>query len=126
MFSGNFRFESGPYITRNVNISGLNQGTINVNAEPRGDLTLDWLPTLDLRARKSFTFGNSILDLDVDIYNLTNANTVFNVRQNTGLTNVRQAGDPNGQINRIPTFLSPTGILGPRIIRFNVGFSFGS
>lgn len=126
MFGGNFRLESGAYVTRNVNISGLNQGTITVNAEPRGDLTLDWLPTVDLRARKSFTFGTSTLDLDLDIYNLTNSNTVYDVREGTGRVNVRQAGDPNGQIIQIPTFLSPTGVLGPRIVRFNVAFNFGS
>lgn len=126
MVSGNFRLESGAYVTRSVNISGLNQGTISVNAEPRGSLQLDWLPTLDLRGRKSFTFGSYTLDFDVDIYNLTNANTVYNVRQGTGVINVRQAGDPNGQLIQIPQFLSPTGVLGPRIIRFNVSFKFGS
>jgi hypothetical protein len=62
----------------------------------------------------------------MDVYNLTNENTVFNVRTNTGTMNVRQAGDPNGQLINIPQFLSPTGILGPRIIRFNVTYRFGS
>jgi hypothetical protein len=57
--------------------------------------------------------------------NVTNANTIFNVRTDTGVISVRQAGDPNGTANTIPEFLSPTGILGPRIVRFNVRYRFG-
>jgi hypothetical protein len=62
----------------------------------------------------------------MDAYNVTNANTVFNVRTGTGETDVRFANDPSQPVTRIATFLSPTGILGPRIIRFNVTFWFGA
>ncbi|HSC26723.1 MAG TPA: hypothetical protein VLD67_05590, partial [Vicinamibacterales bacterium] len=122
---GNFRLESGRFITRTLNVSGLNQGTVTVNAEPRGNVTLGKLPTLDLRIGKIFRFGRQQFEADVDIYNVTNSNTVFNVRTNTGTITVREAGDPNGQQSRIAQFLSPTGILGPRIIRFNVTYRFG-
>jgi hypothetical protein len=122
---GNFRLESGRFVTRVVEIPGLNQGDIEVNAEPRGSLTLDKLPTLDLRVGKIFRFGSQEYTADVDVYNVTNENTVFNVDSDTGVRTVRQGGDPNGQLNRIPEFLSPTGILGPRIIRFNVTYRFG-
>ena len=122
---GNFRLESGRFITRQVEIPDLNQGDVEVNAEPRGSFTLDSLPTLDLRVGKIFRFGPQEFEVDMDVYNVTNANTIFNVRTDTGVINVRQAGDPNGTANTIPEFLSPTGILGPRIVRFNVRYRFG-
>jgi hypothetical protein len=59
------------------------------------------------------------------VYNVTNANTIYNVRTGTGETNVRYANDPTQPVTRIATFLSPTGALGPRIIRFNVTYWFG-
>ena len=61
----------------------------------------------------------------MDVYNLTNANTTFNVRTGTGETPIRVGGDPNVAQTRIATFLSPTGVLGPRIIRFNLTYWFG-
>jgi hypothetical protein len=60
----------------------------------------------------------------MDVYNLTNANTPYAVRTGSTLTDVRYAGDPNSPVTQIPSFLSPTGFLGPRIIRFNVTYSF--
>jgi hypothetical protein len=47
------------------------------------------------------------------------------VRSGTGLTNVNYADTP-GQPRQIQTFLSPNAILGPRIVRFNVTYWFGS
>jgi hypothetical protein len=61
----------------------------------------------------------------MDVYNVANSNTVFNVRTGSGLTNIRFANDPTRPIEQIQTFMSPTGILGPRIIRFNVTYWFG-
>ncbi len=65
-----------------------------MNAEPRGSVELDWLPTLDLRAGRFFHVGRNRLELSVDVYNATNANTVFSVRTNTGTANIRVDGDP--------------------------------
>jgi hypothetical protein len=125
IIGGNFRLQSGEPITRTVSVVGLNQnpGGVDVNAEPRGSYVLPWLPTLDLRASKGFQFGSQQVDLEVDMYNVTNANTVFGVRTNTGLINVLEGG--TGPTVTIPQFLSPTGVLGPRIVRFNVVYRFG-
>ena len=125
-FGGNFRLLSGEPVTRQLQIPGLNQnptGNTTVNAEPRGNYLLPWLPTLDLRIGKIFKVGGQQFEADMDIYNVTNANTVFSVNTNTGVTNVRFGGD--GAIRSVPQFLLPTGILGPRIIRFNVTYKFG-
>ena len=86
---------------------------------------LPWLPTLDLRAGRYFGFGGNRLELSVDAYNATNANTVFGVRTNTGLATVRVDGDPANPPTSIVAFLSPTSILAPRVFRFNISYDFG-
>ncbi len=126
-FGANFRLQSGLPITRTWQTAAttLRQGAVTVNAEPRGSVELDWLPTLDLRAGRFFNFKGSQLELSVDFYNATNANTVFGVRTNTGIANVRVDGDPNNPLTPITAFLSPTQLLAPRVIRFNVSYEFG-
>jgi hypothetical protein len=134
-FGANFRISSGRPITRTVTISGcsatvttncVNQGNTTVNAEPRGAEELPALTTLDLRAGRKFRSRTHDIELSMDVYNVTNANTVFSVRTGTGRTNVRYANDPAQPNTQIQTFNSPTGILGPRIIRFNLTYWFGA
>ncbi len=124
---GNFRLQSGLPITRRWQIpSGvLRQGSVTVNAEPRGSVELPWLPTLDLRAGRYFTVAGKRIELSLDAYNATNANTVFGVRTNTGPATIRVDGDPANPPTTINAFLSPTSILAPRVFRFNVSFEFG-
>jgi hypothetical protein len=126
--------QSGLPITRTVSIPGctaaittgcLSQGSQTVNAEPRGTVELPARLQTDVRIGRLFNVGGQRFELGMDAYNLTNANTVFSVRTGTGLTNVRYANDPTQPVTQIPTFLSPTGALGPRIIRFNVTYWFG-
>jgi hypothetical protein len=126
-FGANFRLQSGLPITRSWQIpSGvLRQGSVTVNAEPRGSVELDWLPTLDLRAGRYFNLRGNRFELSVDFYNATNANTVFGVRTNTGLATIRVDGDPANPTTQITAFMSPTQLLAPRVIRFNVAYEFG-
>jgi hypothetical protein len=123
----NFRLQSGLPITRTWTTppTALRQGAVTVNAEPRGSVELDWLPTLDLRGGRFFKMGQNRLELSVDFYNATNANTVYGVRTNTGPATIRVDGDPNQPPTQIPAFLSPTQLLAPRVIRFNVSYEFG-
>jgi len=95
-------------------------------AEPRGSRELPALTTVDLRLGRGFRFGTNRIELSVDGYNLANANTVYAVRTGSGLTNIRENGDPAAPITQIQTFDSPTGVLGPRIFRFNVTYQFGA
>jgi Carboxypeptidase regulatory-like domain/TonB-dependent Receptor Plug Domain len=127
VFGANFRLQSGLPITRTwaIPTGVLRQGGVTVNAEPRGSVELDWLPTLDLRAGRFFNFGGNRVELSVDAYNATNANTVFGVRTNTGLATVRVAGDPSNPPKQIAAFFSPTQVLSPRVIRFNITYEFG-
>jgi hypothetical protein len=62
-------------------------------------------------------------EVDMDVYNLTNSNAVYNVRQTTGRQNVTDF--TTGQTVKIAQFNSPIAVLGPRIIRFNVSYKFG-
>jgi|SoiMethySBSTD1v2_1073268.scaffolds.fasta_scaffold11922_4 hypothetical protein len=129
-----FRIQSGLPITRtytvprctgSVTTNCINQNNQSVNAEPRGSELLPVLSTLDVRMGRFFTFGGSHrFEATMDVYNLTNANTTYSVRTTTGLTNIRVAGDANAPQTPIQTFLSPTGVLGPRIIRFNFTYWF--
>jgi Carboxypeptidase regulatory-like domain/TonB-dependent Receptor Plug Domain len=127
VFGANFRLQSGLPITRQWAIpsSQLRQGAVTVNAEPRGSVKLDWLPTLDLRAGRYFTMGGNRLELSLDLYNATNANTVYAVRTGSNLTTIRFAGDPTVPTSQIASFLSPTAVLAPRVVRFNVTLNFG-
>jgi hypothetical protein len=128
----NYTLQSGAPITRTWTIQAcsttiltncLRQG-VTVNAEPRGKAELDKLSLLDARVGRYFKIGTNRIDVGIDVYNLANANTTYTVRTGTGLTSVRQAGLATNPINVIPTFLSPTAVLGPRILRFNVTYSF--
>ena len=83
------------------------------------------LQTLDLRVAKTIKLGaGRSLEVDLDVSNLTNANTTWEMRTLAGRLNVRQAGDPNGVVNNIQQFLSPSQILGPRIARLGAAFRF--
>jgi hypothetical protein len=137
-FGANFRISSGLPITRNYTVpacsatvltdclsQGGNNGT-NVNAEERGSVELPALATLDMRAGRMFNLSGQRVEVSMDVYNVMNANTTYSVRQGTGLTNVRYANDPTQPQTQIATFMSPTGVLGPRIIRFNVTYWFGT
>jgi Carboxypeptidase regulatory-like domain/TonB-dependent Receptor Plug Domain len=133
LVAANLRLQSGLPITRTWAISAcsatvtsncLNQA-VTVNAIPRGSVELAWLPTLDLRVGRTFRLGTNRFDLSLDVFNVTNANTVWGVRTNTGLTYVRAAADPNAPVTTIASWLSPTGVQSPRVAQINFTYTFG-
>jgi hypothetical protein len=134
LFAGNFRWQSGLPFTRTWTVPTCsvtvlsncsNQGG-SVNTEPRGSEELSAMSTLDLRGGRVFRIGGQRLDLSVDCYNVTNANTVWQVRTNTTAPiNVRVAANPANPLVAIQNFRSPTGVLSPRVFRFNVTYTFG-
>jgi len=132
LLAGNFRLQSGLPITRTWAVptcsasvtANCTRQTLTVNAEPRGSVELGTLPTLDIRAGRFFDLRRDRLELSVDVYNLTNANTTFNVRQGTGTTGIRVNGDLSQPLTQITTFMSPTQFLAPRVVRFNVTYNF--
>jgi hypothetical protein len=133
VFGFGFRMNSGLPVTRQWAIPScsttvltncVRQATITVNAEPRGSVLLPAVHTLDLRAGKRFRFGGDVLELSFDLYNATNANMVTAIRTTTGLSSIRPAGDPTAPTRSIPSWMSPTNVLAPRVGRFNISYSF--
>ncbi len=122
----NYRFQNGPPINRQISAPlSFGGGSTTVNIEPQAAHRLPSLQTVDLRLAKTFRMaGSRELELDLDISNLTNANTTWEMRSLSGRISVRQGGDPTGQINNIQQFLSPTQILSPRIARLGIAFRF--
>jgi hypothetical protein len=92
---------------------GFATGTTTVNLLSPGDLyPLQRNTQVDLRVAKILHFGKTRVDVGVDLYNLLNANTVTTYDQTYLYTN-------NGA-----TWLTPTGIMAPRLLRFNVTATF--
>jgi hypothetical protein len=83
-------------------------GRVNVNIDRFGDVRLDNLVTLDLRAEKTFAMRQARATVSLDLFNTGNANTVL---QREGIQNLAAA-------NRVVE------ILAPRIARFGVRFAF--
>jgi len=121
--SGNFLVQSGTawsytnFVPFRIVTTTLNQGSVNVFANAPGDERTPTRETLDLRGAKIFRFGNRSVEAAVDVYNLFNSNTAFDINPFTGETTT-------GSGRAIPSFGVPTGILGPRIVRFGAKFSF--
>jgi hypothetical protein len=67
----------------------------------------DNLNNVDLRFGKVLKFGRTKTDIAIDLYNLFNANTATAFDQVYGVN-----------------YLRPTGVRGPRFLRFNVTFDF--
>lgn len=123
-FAGNLNSQSGAAVTRQVNTAQTVGGNTIVNVEPLGSYRLDRRTSADLRFFKTTYFGSRSLDVSVDIHNVSNNNTVWDVRTLSGTINLRQDGSPTGAINTVPQFGSPAQVYGPRNVRFNVAFRF--
>jgi hypothetical protein len=79
-------------------------GQVQVHLDPLGDNRYDALHTIDLRASRAFTIRNITLVPAVDLFNVTNTNTVQAMNRNQAAANANQV----------------SGILPPRIARFGV------
>jgi hypothetical protein len=136
-FGVSSRVQSGLPITRTfsvalctakvtVNCANYASNSLSILAVPRGSILLGSLASADIRLGKVFRFGSEQLEFDVDVYNITNANTVFSVGTSSNLASIQVNGDPTAPVTKVPNFMLPSGILGPRIIRFGVTYNFGT
>ncbi len=107
--SGNVRAQTGQPFSRQILVRGLPQGNVIVNAEPRGSRRYPAVTTVDLRASKVFSLAGNRrrLEVMVDVYNLTNANTAVSMVELSG-----------------PRFEFPLQVLAPRIARVGAKFVF--
>ncbi|MEO8680526.1 MAG: carboxypeptidase regulatory-like domain-containing protein [Vicinamibacterales bacterium] len=83
-------------------------GTTTVLLEPLGDVRLPNYNQFDLRVDRAFNFGKVKMTPSMDVFNLTNGNTVFSRRRNMAAANA----------DMVSTILSP------RVIRFGVRASW--
>ena len=83
-----YSYESGRPYARLINVTGLSQGVRRVQAEPRGSYSLPAVNEMQVRVDKDFVFGSGAqrLRLSIDIYNLFNADTFTDVRNNSSST----------------------------------------
>ena len=122
--AGNLNRQSGAALTRQINTAQTVGGNTTVNVEPLGSYRLPTRTAADLRLFKTTNFGARSLEVSVDVHNVTNTNTYWDARSLGGTINLRQNGDPNGAINTVAQFGSPSQVYGPRNVRFNVALRF--
>jgi hypothetical protein len=79
-------------------------GQILVHLDPLGENRYDALHTVDLRLSRNFRFSSVTVVPAIDVFNLTNTNTIQAMNRNQAATNANQV----------------SGILPPRIARFGV------
>jgi len=77
--SGNYRYYTGKPLTRTLLVQDLNQGPVNVAAEPRGTYRYPNVSLLDLRISKVFPVGKAAkVEAMFNLFNTFNAGTVIN------------------------------------------------
>ncbi len=127
--SGNLRYQSGTAWSNNVGLPfrtlrvNLNQGSVSIFANTPGDVRTDAIKTVDFRVAKIFRLlGSQQIEASVDVYNVFNADTAFDLNPLTGVSKV--TNPVTGAVNTYPSFGLPTGLLGPRIVRFGAVYRF--
>ncbi len=104
--SPSYRYQSGQPFGRTF-VATMNFGTERILAEPIDTRKQDNISLIDLRVEKSVHIGGQRVGLVLDVYNITNANTAQNINWASG-----------------STFLAPSTIIGPRILRFGGRFDW--
>jgi len=114
-FASAYRYQTGQPMYRSILVSAtlegvpLNQGPVEILAEPQGAAVQPPVHLLDVRAEKGFSVGRAgRLDLVFDLFNTFNANTA---------TEVASRGGAFGAILEV---------LPPRVARIGVRYRFGS
>ena len=123
ILSGNVSAQQGPPFTRQISRAvGFSTNQI-INLEPLGNTRIGTLTKLDVRAGKLFRLANArTLEATIDFDNLTNANTVWGVRNRTEA--IAFLDPSTGQRATLTQFLSPSQILVPRTIVLRAAFRF--
>jgi hypothetical protein len=109
MLSTSFKHQSGNVSARTVRLTGGGTiPTLTYRVEPLGSLRLPNQNILDLRVSKRFNLGGSrTFEAQVNLFNITNDNTVTNWSVQSGAN-----------------YLRPTAIQAARIVDFNIAYTF--
>ena len=90
--------------------AGVSSETVNLITQ--GDIYGDQVNALDMRFAKVLRFKGTRANVGIDVYNITNSNTP---------TTYEAVYNPDPAQNR---WLTPTAVVQPRFVRFNVQFDF--
>jgi Carboxypeptidase regulatory-like domain len=113
----NYELRSGnPRQRTHLFRGGVTIPTIVLPVEPLGASAYDHLHLLDGRIRKEFRFATQKIAVGVDIFNLTNINTVTSVNTRSGPT-FGQALTPGGNTATLP-------FIPGRNVQFTLNYSF--
>jgi hypothetical protein len=122
--AGNVQFRQGNPLPIGVNVTnrsvvatggGGGVADVVVLMEPLGDRRLSNIFVSDFKVEKAFTLGNMRIVPSMDVFNLTNANTVLAYRRVMYTLNAGTGvGSQPSNANDI------SGIIAPRVIRFGV------
>ena len=104
--SPSYRFQSGQPFGRTF-LATTNYGQQRILAEPIDAQAQRNFNLFDVRVEKSVSIGRRKIGLVLDIYNLTNSNAEQNINWASGTT-----------------YLAPSNIIGPRIVRFGARFDW--
>jgi hypothetical protein len=99
--------QSGDYFFREIQVQDANRANVTIRVEPQAG-RYEWTKIWDNRVSKRFkTWGSQSFDIELNIYNSLNVNTI------TAQSN-RSGG----------TYLQPTEIIAPRILRIGAKYRF--
>lgn len=102
-----FRYQAGQPFGRTF-VATLNYGSQRILAEPIDTQSQDAIALVDVRLEKSISLGRGqMLSGVLDIYNMANSNAEQNINWSSG-----------------STYLNPSNIVGPRIVRFGIRFDW--
>ncbi len=104
--NGTARLRHAPNVRERNRAGGI--GRIEVLLEPTGEQRLDNLWYADLTAREGVLFGRADLSVMMDIFNLLNANPVFDRERRQNYDTANKVRD----------------VLSPRVVRFGVRLRF--
>ncbi len=105
--SGVMRYQTGAPVGRTFFVSGLNQGGATILAVPVGTERLDNVTTFDIALFRDFRTGRFRISPELNLFNITNQNTVTAINTSSG-----------ANYDRIANYLSP------RIARFAIRVYF--
>jgi hypothetical protein len=107
-YGSSLNAQSGDYFFREIQVRDAVNANVAIRVNPQAG-RYGWTKIWDNRISKRFkTWGNQSFDAEFNVYNSLNVNTITNQNNRVGAT----------------TFLQPTEIIAPRVMRVGVKYRF--
>jgi hypothetical protein len=106
-YASSLNAQTGDYYFREIQVRDAVNASVAIRVDPQAG-RYEWTKIWDNRLAKRFnTFGNQSLDLEFNVYNTLNINTIIEQNNRMGAT-----------------YLQPTDIIAPRVMRVGVKYRF--